>query len=471
MTKHIKITFPFLLSAILITAISYLRFYFVGHIGLEQGKPDPFESNILFGLFFTAILFCFYAYYQAVYNAEKLDFSDTNIKYLSYLLIFISIFSLPLLSSDVFIYMVCGDAANLKGINPYTDYKQFHLLDFYQYVSPTWKGKAINVYGPVNLFFMQISAFIGSGSIWLSIFIYKIILAVAAFIFIQFTSMLIQLKKPNYAKEILAFIALSPILWLQNTGQIHNDMFVALFIIIGLYFFEKEKYFISIIFYTLAIHSKLYAILLLPIFILYIVLKFRFSFSTLKITSLSMLIFSALTVLVYLAYWNGIETLLVYTKEFKALPLNNPGHILGLVITNLFDFQLNPETIYSITKYIFAIPAAILGLYLLIKIKDNIESYNYFIFKGLILLFCFYIARFHQWYFIITLPFFITDIRKSWLLWGVLVFTLTSFFDIHNFMDKKAMTIYFIPVAVLTVNVLFFWKIKDRFLNKAGESK
>lgn len=465
MNKHIRISYPLIGAALIILLISILRFLMVGSIGLEQGTPNPTQSNILFVLFLVSIALTLVGYYQALLKSEALEYNIKEIKFLSFILVFISIFTLPLLSSDIFIYMVCGDVANISGINPYTDFKFFDQSQYYQFVSPTWKGKAINVYGPVNLFIMQLSALIGNGSIWISILVYKIFAAFSAVLFIEIAFRIITKKKLEKSKQIFAFIALSPIIWLQCVSQVHNDIFVALFIILGIFYLEKENYLLTMLFFSIAVSTKLYAVLLIPILVLYFILKYKITLKTLKYTLLFLVILIITSIATYLPYWDGFETLSVYTKEFNAKLLNNPAHILGLVITKLFSIsKLNEDIVYSFTRYLFVIPAVLLGIYLLIKLIKGQESFYNFIVKGLILFFCFYIARYHQWYFIVVLPFTLFDIHKSWLIWGVLVFSISSFFDIHNFMDKKAITIYSIPVAVLFVNILFFWKIKDRFL-------
>lgn len=153
----------------------------------------------------------------------------------------------------------------------------------------TWKAilnneedVRFNTYGPLHLFFSFIYE--------INSLLPKIIFGVL-FSILQFYIFFKILK--NSCKLLFYFYLILPCNFLVITSVYFygiNDSFVAFFFVISIILFLNKKYFTSGIFFSISAFTKLYPLMLLPIFTLYKKIKFKFFFSFLISTCLILLI-------------------------------------------------------------------------------------------------------------------------------------------------------------------------------------
>lgn len=175
-------------------------------------------------------------------------------------------FSMPSLSDDI--YRFIWDGTLLKnGIHPFDNLPVHYLSDnipgisrslYDQLNSPDY----FTVYPPINQLIFWLSALIGSGTWLLSADFIRVFLVLAdlgSFWFL--TKLLKEYEKP----EKLAFwFFLNPLVILEFAGNLHFEGFVIFFLLMGIYFWNKNHKLMSSTGLGLAIGTKLLPLIYLP---------------------------------------------------------------------------------------------------------------------------------------------------------------------------------------------------------------
>ncbi len=458
-----RVHLPLLVSAGLITIISYLHFALTGTFALDAlFFPLPI-AEVIGVLFAAAVALSFYGYRNAILLAETKDLSVTQTVRLAKWLGVISFFALPLLSNDIFIYLSCGEAP-LRGINPYLDHTFLRETTYHSFIPAIWADGPYCKYGPAAISIAQFAAFIGGGTPLAGIFAWKV-LAMAAFLLFCDAATLLLRRFGTENGPAAPLILLCPILWTQGPGQGHNDLFALLFLTAALLALAHHRFLLAVLLLTLALQVKFYT---LPLVILFLLVWWRQAPHTLKETALfGAAIFGAalLSVLLHSPYWRGWETVTaLYGPLFLEEPMNNAVYLIPYGLATLVPAAepLRPILENGIRIALIALvgAASLWQIYRLMRAGDR----PYLVFLRIMtLVICFTALRFHGWYLIAILPLFAEGVPAVWLRWGTLVFPLTLFFDIHNFLPRDAVVlILLLPTAVVLVNLLFFFRIIER---------
>ncbi len=460
---HAKIHIPLIVSAILISALSYIRFFITGSIGLDTHFPPLPAAEAIGALFIGAVALAGYGYYNAVLRGVELGLSFDRVLRLAKVLGVLSLVALPLLSNDIFIYLSCGQAP-LMGINPYTDAVMLPGTDYHRFVPPIWAEGPYCKYGPAAVSIAQFAVLIGGSNPFAGIFVWKLLVFAAFLLFCDATALL--LKRFGTADGPAApFILLCPILWVQAAGQGHNDIFAALFLVGSLLALAHGRFLLSILLLTLGLQVKFY---LLPLFFLFFLAWWQtvgLTRRTALILALSICCAAGFTLLLHFPYWTGWETLTaIYGPLVSEQPMNNAAYLipyaLSGVIPALRPHQELLETALHLSLLAITALLALWQLGRLLKKKD--AAYLVFV-RIMALVICFAALRFHAWYFIALLPLCSAGLPPVWLRWGVLVFPLTLIFDIHNFLPRDSYALMAIlPATVVLVNLLFFFRLRER---------
>lgn len=188
-------------------------------------------------------------------------------------MIFVAV--LPFTCSDVFYYLGIGRLESTYHQNPYyTTIKEFvEQGDNSQYLqadtvlaqgySNDWADSTV-VYGPVWTLICKAVAGLSFGSIDFGLFIFKM---VNVLVHLCNCYLIYQI---SHRKIFTLLYGLNPFILIEGIACVHNDMFVALFILAALYFLVKRKnLIISIVFLVMATAIKYFAIILLPFVIIY----------------------------------------------------------------------------------------------------------------------------------------------------------------------------------------------------------
>ena len=221
------------------------------------------------------LLLCIFAiFYYFIIKKRKQLFN--NIKEVLLFIAIISVcfaFIVPFESSDVFYYLGVGRLQSQYNQNPYyeniKDYVDNNNVDMtndtvlQKGYSNYWSQTTV-VYGALWTLICNAIAGMSLGNVNLGLLLFKILnLAV------HLINCYIIYKISN--RKIFALIyGLNPFVLLESIANVHNDICVVLFILLSMYFLKNKKNLIlSVLFLACATAIKYFAILLLPIIVIY----------------------------------------------------------------------------------------------------------------------------------------------------------------------------------------------------------
>lgn len=224
-------------------------------------------------LFFISLILMFYFYAKAlrVLSKDKINqkkLLNTIFKYSSLCLI-ATFISFPSLSTDVFDYISSNRVLYEHQANPWLHAPQEFTNDEFIYLG-SWKFRA-SVYGPVQFVFSSVVSFLGRDNIILNIIGFKLInifFTVATFF------LLLKILKqiaPSRAAFGLAVFAWNPLLYIEIIGNAHNDIIMAFFTLLGIYFLINQKIFLSALTISLSILTKMSSALFIPPLIIFLI--------------------------------------------------------------------------------------------------------------------------------------------------------------------------------------------------------
>ncbi len=331
-------------------------------------------------------------------------------KNIKQLLIFISIvsciflISIPFTSSDVFYYLGIGRIDSEYNQNPYyvtiTDFvesqenteeleKDTVLMQGYKNY---WADTTV-VYGPVWTIICKFVASLSLGNIDLGIIVFR-----AINILIHILNCYLIYRITN--KRIFSIIyGLNPYMLIEGIMCIHNDIFVVCFILIGLYFLlKKKKISLAVAALAMATAIKYFAILLLPLFVIY---HFR-NESRLKKFGRCIqygLLFALILALPYLFYIRDINVFEGIFEQQKRYAKS--FYIIFMLYFNNSGLSSRIHNILLITFiYAFAMRCLILLFKPQIKFRKEVKKEQYFLTAFLFLL----ITNFQPWYIMWLFP-------------------------------------------------------------------
>ncbi len=174
--------------------------------------------------------------------------------------------SLPVLSDDLYRFIWDGTLLN-NGIHPFEALPGTYLdqnvegitTELYEKLnSPNY----FTIYPPLNQLLFWLSVVIGQGDWLVSANVIRLVLLVAdigSFYFLR--KLLIHY---NRAPKPAFWYWLNPLVVLEFTGNLHFEGLVIFFVLLGMYFFEKNKKWLSAVGFGLAIGTKLLPLIFLP---------------------------------------------------------------------------------------------------------------------------------------------------------------------------------------------------------------
>lgn len=184
-------------------------------------------------LFLSLLLILFVCYLWFLKNREKI-FPSWNVT-LKILLVssVMFVFSYPALTYDLFNYMATAKVAYHYGENPYVvmpvEIPNEPNLAF------TRAANKFALYGPVWLLLSAIPHFVGAGNVWLTIIAFKFMNAV---VYLGFSYFIWRMTK-NLTNVI--FFALNPLVLIEVLMNGHNDIYMMVLALLGIWFWQKGK--------------------------------------------------------------------------------------------------------------------------------------------------------------------------------------------------------------------------------------
>ncbi len=229
----------------------------------------------------------------------------------------------PIGSNDMFDYIVTARITSQYGGNPFFDTGSSVPHDFF-YEYAYWNDEP-SFYGPLWELMAGLVAIIAGQSITISLLLFKAVPGVFLYLCVFLASLLLKKKAPQRLLPGVVLLAWNPLLLFETFTNGHNDIVMAAFILLAIYLYALERYSLGVIALVAGGLIKFIPLLLIPaagLIALYRLpdakAKWRFVWQT---TAISLV----LTVVCYLPFWRGFETLtfldrsMAYTGTFATV--------------------------------------------------------------------------------------------------------------------------------------------------------
>lgn len=362
----------------------------------ELIRPRNAMHGITNGIIIISLLLIFsFLYFLIIKKQNKIFKSAKQIIALIAIISFVFMLILPYLSSDIYYYIGDSWLASRYNENPYyvtvenlqEQGKNDEILDNTGY----WKATT-TVYGPIWNSIAKFLVSFSFGSITVALFIFK----AASYLIHVLNSYLIY--KITKSKKYMLIYGLNPFVLIQFLSNVHNDIYLVLFILLALYFLVKKKNIIfTLLFLAISISIKYSTVLLVPFILIYC---FRNKTIPKRILycMISGISIIAMIILFYLPYYKDITVftnMLVqgdrYSQSIMAILMENlPSNIYNII--------------YSTRIYIYAFIYAYIVFTVLFN-KKLTSAYVMRKYNFVLLIFIFLVlTNFQPWYITWILP-------------------------------------------------------------------
>ncbi|MEX2028057.1 MAG: hypothetical protein WD988_00980 [Candidatus Curtissbacteria bacterium] len=219
--------------------------------------------------FFVANLYFFHRGAVGIKYLKIATIANTLILVLAY----------PFLSSDLFNYLFDAKIVTHYHLSPYDyramDFPQDDWIRFMRWIH------RYSPYGPAWLGLSAVPSILGFGKFLLTLFTFKIFIAAFHIINARIIYKTLQKVDPKMAIAGTAFYSLNPLFLIEGVANAHNDVVVATFLLLPIYFsVVKQKAVLSYAAIAAGVLIKYISILNLPWFILRDLFKKPKSFKT-----------------------------------------------------------------------------------------------------------------------------------------------------------------------------------------------
>ena len=339
----------------------------------------------LFVLYSTA--FALYVYYIRSFNSEELIREGRN---LGIVLRFILLFCIPNLTDDFYRFIWDGKLLN-SGINPYAFSPEQIPLNNTHNTPPNTVDEhlfnALNskeyftIYPPICQFIFASCAFLSFQNEYLNIVFLK------AFIFLFEVGTIVLLPKLLLLIKIPVkyqlIYTLNPLIILELTGNIHLEALMVFFLVLAIYLLLKNNELLSAIAFGLAIGSKLWPIMLLPLFFKFIGFQRAVKYCFVSGATAMIILFP-----MFLQYHNIAGSLNLYFQQFE---FNASSYYL---FRFLIDKDENYDTFLLMRKLLPLVTVIGISILSIFYKKQYFLSALLFAFS----IYCLFATTIHPWY-------------------------------------------------------------------------
>ena len=305
---------------------------------------------------------------------------------------------IPYTSTDVYSYIANGWSDSHYHENPY--YKsvgqvsdEYHVRDQMQNkIANCWRYETV-VYGPLWTLICKLLTSISFGNIDVALAIFK-----GTNLIVHLINCILIWKITHKKKFVLIYGA-NPAILFEALSNVHNDIFIVLFILLAIYFVTKKKnLMLSVAFVAMATAIKYLGILILPFIILYHLRK-KNILEKIKYCVLYGLEFIVILVGFYAIYVRDLNI-------FAGLFIQQSKYNRSIM---LVFYYLIGEQSTNILKTALLAVFAILYVYTVIKLllNNNTEIFSSYIreYSTLLYIFTFIlITNFNSWYILWLFP-------------------------------------------------------------------
>lgn len=357
-----------------------------------ENQTEMLNNALIFFLIMTIL---FLAYIMIAKKHKKINAKKIFIMVILASVIFGVI--IPYTSTDVYSYIANGWSSAHYRENPYyTSTGEIRDITgqndpMFNKVANCWKYETV-VYGPIWTLICTGLSFMSFGNIDIALLLFKV-LNILVHVLNTFLVFKITRKK-----LFMIIYGLNPFILFEAISNVHNDIFIILFILLAIYFtIRKKNLFLAVAFVAMATAIKYLAILILPFIVIYYVrnkdIKKRIIYCLLS--GIEYIIIIALFYLIYMRDLNVLAGLFIQQSKYN--------RSIMYVIFEYFG-QGKVELIQNIALIIFALSYIIICIRLLIqkeiKFNNIMKKYNIFLFIFTFIL----ITNFNAWYIMWLIP-------------------------------------------------------------------
>ena len=366
------------------------KFYYVWTylFRMPETSNEKMINAILFFVLFT-ILFLIYVLiakkYKQIFKSKKQIIISIVVVSILFAIV------IPYTSTDVYSYIANGWSASHYGENPYY-VSTGEIVDatgqnepMFNKVANCWRYETV-VYGPLWTAICTVLSWLSLGNIDWALLVFKM-----ANLLVHLCNCLLIYKITKKNLFVILY-GLNPFILFEALSNVHNDIFIILFILLAIYFtIRKKNLFIAVAFVVLATAIKYLAILILPFIVLYYVRKKDIK-DRIKYCIICGIEYIAIIAIIYLIYMKDLS---VFAGLFM-----QQGKYNRSVFYILYEYlgEGKVQIIQNVSLGLFAIYYGYVCIKLLlqkeIKFSISIRKYNV-----ILLIFTFIlITNFNPWY-------------------------------------------------------------------------
>lgn len=424
-------------------------------------KSDSETVRLISGITVIGLLLIFsILYIFTIKREEKIFKTSKEIMIFITIISLIFIFILPYLSSDIYYYIGDSWIAAKYGENPYYtsvgDLQKEGINDEILENTGYWKDTT-SVYGPLWNSIAKLLVSFSFGNVTIALFIFKI---VSYLIHLLNSNLIYKITK---SKKYMLLYGLNPLILIEFLSNVHNDIYLILFILLAIYFLiRKKNIFFAITFLALSVSLKYSTALLVP-FILIYCFRDKTIPKRLLYCILSGLGIIAFVALMYLPYYRDITiftNMLVQGSKYSQSIL-----LLLMQRANGTFFEIVDRLAIPAFLIIYATILAIYVFKRKINIKELMKSYNFLMLSFIFIV----LTNFQKWYILWLIPTIMwqTKNMRKFIIYLTITALIPSmgYFMVQSDPFMVGMTyslkILIFSMLLLCVNLLF-----DKYINK-----
>lgn len=219
----------------------------------------------------------------------------------------------PIGAADVFDYIFHGRILVYYHQNPFSsviaDYPNDPLYPY-----PAWKA-APSAYGPVWILLSFLPSALAGDDLLLNLLYYKGLLAGFLILTVFLIYRTLRRLAPHYALPGTLLLAWNPLVLYETSGNGHNDIVMAFFVVLGIYFLSSKRQSLSVLAIVASGLMKFITGFLAPLFVISIVRRMSTWHSRAAFVASVFSLSALLSVALYAPFWIGPEMLGIERRQ------------------------------------------------------------------------------------------------------------------------------------------------------------
>ena len=423
--------------------------------------------NIISGILVIGLFLLFSIVYLLIIKKEKSIFKNKKQVMIFIIIIsFIFMMILPYLSSDIYYYIGDSWLCSKYHENPYyttvNNLQNSGINDEILNNTGYWKNTT-TVYGPLYNIIAIFLSYLSFGNITLALFIFKI------------TSLIIHIfntyifGKLTNSKKYTLLYGLNPLILLELLSNVHNDIYLILFLLLALYFLIRKKNIsLTILFLALSMTIKFSTVLLIPFILIYCYRK-ESIIKRILYCILSGIAILCIVILFYMPFYKDISIFTNMLVQGKRFSQSLMALLMVKLKGNMFFSIIN-----SLKLPVFVVLYISILLKLLfkekIRLKNIMNRYN--LISIIFILIC--LTNFQKWYMLWLIPTIIW--QNKYMRYFIINLTMTALIPSYNYFkiegDAFRKGIYYsLTIIVISLILIIIKTIYDKIIHKIRRKK